>query len=108
MATHWSLNQPRIVRVPAPTLHHVAQPAGIDPATACRALDRRTRPLVGAGAARKVLSAADSIGYQPDPIARSPETARTGTVGLVITELSDPLSPPPAPVVRASAAGPAT
>jgi len=41
-----------------------------------------------------VLRAAESIGYQPNPIARSLKTARTGTVGLVIPDLTNPLFPP--------------
>ncbi|HET6531395.1 MAG TPA: LacI family DNA-binding transcriptional regulator [Actinoplanes sp.] len=78
----------------APTLRDVAQLAGVHPATASRALNPQTRPLVNADTARKVLRAAESIGYQPNPIARSLKTARTGTVGLVIPDLTNPLFPP--------------
>jgi LacI family transcriptional regulator len=85
---------PRIVRMAAPTLRDVAQLAGVHPATASRALNPQTRPLVNADTARKVLRAAESIGYQPNPIARSLKTARTGTVGLVIPDLTNPLFPP--------------
>jgi LacI family transcriptional regulator len=85
---------PRMVRMPAPTLRDVAQLAGVHPATASRALNPQTRPLVNADTARKVLRAAESIGYQPNPIARSLKTARTATVGLVIPDLTNPLFPP--------------
>lgn len=85
---------PRIVRMAAPTLRDVAQLAGVHPATASRALNPSTRPLVNADTARKVLRAAESIGYQPNPIARSLKTARTSTVGLVIPDLTNPLFPP--------------
>jgi LacI family transcriptional regulator len=78
----------------APTLRDVAQMAGVHPATASRALNPQTRPLVNADTARKVLRAAESIGYQPNPIARSLKTARTTTVGLVIPDLTNPLFPP--------------
>jgi LacI family transcriptional regulator len=78
----------------APTLRDVAQLAGVHPATASRALNPQTRPLVNADTARKVLRAAESIGYQPNPIARSLKTARTSTVGLVIPDLTNPLFPP--------------
>jgi LacI family transcriptional regulator len=78
----------------APTLRDVAQLAGVHPATASRALNPATRPLVNADTARKVLRAAESIGYQPNPIARSLKTARTSTVGLVIPDLTNPLFPP--------------
>jgi LacI family transcriptional regulator len=78
----------------APTLRDVAQLAGVHPATASRALNPQTRPLVNADTARKVLRAAESIGYQPNPIARSLKTARSSTVGLVIPDLTNPLFPP--------------
>jgi LacI family transcriptional regulator len=78
----------------APTLRDVAQLAGVHPATASRALNPQTRPLVNTDTARKVLRAAESIGYQPNPIARSLKTARTSTVGLVIPDLTNPLFPP--------------
>jgi LacI family transcriptional regulator len=80
--------------VPAPTLRDVALVAGVHPATASRALNPQTRPLVNADTARKVLRAAESLGYQPNPIARSLKTARTATVGLVIPDLTNPLFPP--------------
>ena len=77
-----------------PTLRDVAQLAGVHPATASRALNPATRPLVNADTARKVLRAAESLGYQPNPIARSLKTARTNTVGVVIPDLTNPLFPP--------------
>jgi LacI family transcriptional regulator len=80
--------------VPAPTLRDVAQLAGVHPATASRALNPQTRPLVNAETARKVARAAESLGYQPNPIARSLKTAKTSTVGLVIPDLTNPLFPP--------------
>ena len=80
--------------MPAPTLRDVAQQAGVHPATASRALNPQTRPLVNADTARRVLRAAESLGYQPNPIARSLKTARTTTVGLVIPDLTNPLFPP--------------
>ena len=49
---------------------------------------------MNADTARKVLRAAETIGYQPNPIARSLKTARSGTVGLVIPDLTNPLFPP--------------
>ena len=40
------------------------------------------------------MRAAESLGYQPNPIARSLKTAKSGTVGLVIPDLTNPLFPP--------------
>jgi LacI family transcriptional regulator len=80
--------------VQPPTLRNVAAMAGVHAATASRALNPKTRPLVNAGTARKVLRAAEALGYQPNPIARSLKTARSSTVGLVIPDLTNPLFPP--------------
>jgi LacI family transcriptional regulator len=77
-----------------PRLRDVAQLAGVHPATASRALNPQTRPQVNPETARRVLRAAESIGYQPNPIARSLKTARSSTVGLVIPDLTNPLFPP--------------
>lgn len=77
-----------------PTLRDVAQLAGVHPATASRALNPATRSLVNADTARKVLKAAESLGYQPNPIARSLKTAKTNTIGIVIPDLTNPLFPP--------------
>src|SRR5919107_2299626 len=88
------MTAPRIPRMVPPTLRDVAQLAGVHPATASRALNAQTRPLVNTETARKVLRAAESIGYQPNPIARSLKTARTSSVGLVIPDLTNPLFPP--------------
>ena len=77
-----------------PTLRDVAQLAGVHAATASRALNPKTRPLVNADTARKVLKAAETLGYLPNPIARSLKTSKSSTVGLVIPDLTNPLFPP--------------
>ncbi|MDT5035676.1 MAG: LacI family transcriptional regulator [Micromonosporaceae bacterium] len=84
----------RIGSVQTPTLRDVAQLAGVHAATASRALNPRMRPMVNADTARKVLRAAATLGYQPNPIARSLKTAKSATVGLVIPDLTNPLFPP--------------
>jgi LacI family transcriptional regulator len=44
--------------------------------------------------ARRVLRAAESLGYQPNPIARSLKTSKSSTIGLVLPDLTNPLFPP--------------
>ncbi|SCL30245.1 transcriptional regulator, LacI family [Micromonospora rhizosphaerae] len=83
-----------ITAVPNPTLRDVAEAAGVHAATASRALNPETRRLVNAETARRVLKAAESLGYQPNPIARSLKTAKSRTIGLVIPDLTNPLFPP--------------
>jgi LacI family transcriptional regulator len=80
--------------VPAPTLRDVAEAAGVHAATASRALNPSTRGLVNADTARRVIKVAEQLGYRPNPIARGLKTAKSGTVGIVIPDLTNPLFPP--------------
>jgi LacI family transcriptional regulator len=77
-----------------PTLRDVAKSADVHPATASRALNPGTRSLVNSRTADRVLRAAQSLGYRPNPHARTLKTARSATVGLVIPDLTNPLFPP--------------
>lgn len=77
-----------------PTLRDVAKAAGVHPATASRGLNPETREMVNAQTAERVLRAAQSLGYRPNPHARTLKTARSATVGLVIPDLTNPLFPP--------------
>ena len=77
-----------------PTLRDVAEAAGVHAATASRALNPETRRLVSAETARRVLRAAEALGFQPNPIARGLKTSKSGTVGLVLPDLTNPLFPP--------------
>jgi LacI family transcriptional regulator len=76
------------------TLRDVAKAAGVHPSTASRALNDTTRPMVNAATVRKVLSAAEKLGYRPNSIARGLKTSRTFTVGVLIPDLTNPLFPP--------------
>src|SRR2546430_8016874 len=80
------------------TLRDVAARAGVHPATASRALNPETRLLVREDTARRVLEAAEVLGYHPNPVARSLRTRRSNTVGVLIPDLTNPLFPP---IVRA-------
>ena len=81
-------------RVTTPTLRDVAEAAGVHPATASRALNAGTRGLVNADTARRVVKVAEALGYRANPIARGLKTSKSGTVGLVIPDLTNPLFPP--------------
>ena len=78
----------------AVTLRDVAARAGVHPATASRALNPETRLLVKEETARRVLEAAELLGYHPNPVARSLRTRRSHTIGVVIPDLTNPLFPP--------------
>jgi LacI family transcriptional regulator len=77
-----------------PTLRDVAEAAGVHAATASRALNPETRRMVNSDTARRVLRAAEALGYQPNPIARGLKTAKSGTIGVVLPDLTNPLFPP--------------
>jgi LacI family transcriptional regulator len=78
----------------AVTLRDVARVAGVHPATVSRALNEETRALVNEETARRVLKAAEQLGYQPNPIARGLKTNRSYTIGVLIPDLTNPLFPP--------------
>jgi LacI family transcriptional regulator len=80
--------------VSSPTLRDVAEAAGVHAATASRALNPSTRGLVNADTARRVIKVAEQLGYRPNPIARGLKTSKSGTIGLVIPDLTNPLFPP--------------
>ncbi len=76
----------------AVTLKDVAAQAKVHPATASRALHPATRHMVKAGTARRVLRAAESLGYVCDHTAASLRTRSTRTVGVLLPDLADPLA----------------
>jgi LacI family transcriptional regulator len=76
------------------TLRDVAQAAGVHTATASRALNPKAQRMVNAETVRRVMRAAETLGYQPNPIARGLKTSKSSTVGLVIPDLTNPLFPP--------------
>ena len=49
------------------------------------------RPFVRADVRDRVLAVSDSLGYRPDVAARSMRTGTTGMVGLVVSDISNPL-----------------
>jgi LacI family transcriptional regulator len=72
----------------------VAERAGVHPGTASRALDPALPGRVTAHTKEKVERAARELGYTPDPAARSLRTRRSGSVGVVVPDLTNPVIPP--------------
>jgi LacI family transcriptional regulator len=79
---------------PRPTLRDVARRAGVNPATASRALNPALPGRIAAPTERRVREAAEALGYRPDPVARSLRTRRSGFVGVVVPDLTNPVIPP--------------
>jgi len=77
-----------------PTIRDVAQRAGVHPATASRALNPALPGRITEATAGRVRAAALELGYTPDPTARSLRTRRSGVVGVVVPDLTNPVLPP--------------
>ncbi|MFJ2770856.1 LacI family DNA-binding transcriptional regulator [Streptomyces sp. NPDC087300] len=73
------------------TLRDVARVSGCSVATVSRVL-AGTRP-VGAETARRVREAAEALGYRPNHAARALRSRSTGTVGLVLPQITNPFYP---------------
>ena len=67
------------------------------PATASRALNPALPGRIAAETTARVVAAARELGYSPDPAARSLRTRRSGFVGIIVPDLSNPVI---APIVR--------
>lgn len=72
-----------------PTIHDVARLAAVSIGTASRALNRAGS--VSAGAVAAVQAAAETLGYAPDAVAQSMRTRSTGVVGLLVSDMANPL-----------------
>ncbi|MEV8230229.1 LacI family DNA-binding transcriptional regulator [Streptomyces sp. NPDC079167] len=75
-----------------PTLTDVARLAGVSVATASKALNGRRQ--VRAETRTRVKEAAEQLSFRPNPLARSLLAGRTGTVGLLTSDLEGRFSIP--------------
>src|SRR3954470_21231160 len=73
------------------TLEHVAKAAGVSPSTASRALAGKARQCrISETTERAILQAAKGLGFQPSHVARSLRTQRSGLIGLLVPDASNP------------------
>ncbi|HEY8374507.1 MAG TPA: LacI family DNA-binding transcriptional regulator [Pseudonocardiaceae bacterium] len=70
------------------TIKDVAQRAGVSTATVSRVLNGHPAPTEETR--RQVLAAVAELGYRPNILARSLRMQRTGTLGLIISDLLNP------------------
>lgn len=71
------------------TIREVAQAAGVSIGTASRALNRTGR--VSADAIATVTRVARELGYQPNALAQSMRTQSTQVIGLLVSDIANPL-----------------
>ncbi len=81
------------------TIKDVATKAGVSPITASRTFSGSH--TVAEETRRRVLAAADELGYAPDLLARGLVHRRVPVVGLLVTELSNPFFVPIIDAVQA-------
>ncbi|MFD0488094.1 LacI family DNA-binding transcriptional regulator [Saccharopolyspora spinosporotrichia] len=73
------------------TSRDVAQLAGVSQMTVSRVLQGSTK--VAAATRERVLAAMKEAGYRPHAAARTMRTRRTGTVGVVVADITNPFYP---------------
>jgi len=81
-------DEPRATPGP-PTLHDVAQEAGVSLATASRALNGSTR-TVNETFRRRVLDAATRLNYTPNLSAQAVARGLSSTISLLVNDITDP------------------
>ena len=75
------------------TIRDVAEKAGVSMSAVSQVLNGNAQH-VGALVRERILAVVDELQYRPNAIARSMVRQRTATVGLVITEMANPLFVP--------------
>lgn len=73
------------------TLADVASAAGVDPSTVSRVLRDDSGHRVSAETLARIRSAAQSLGYRPNPNARGLRMARSMALGFVVPQLDNPV-----------------
>jgi LacI family transcriptional regulator len=71
------------------TIYDVARHAGVSPSTVSRALGKPGR--MSARTERRIQQAAAELGYRVNPMARALPTGRTQTLGLIVTDFTNPV-----------------
>lgn len=80
-----------------PTLKEVARAAGVSVASASYAINGTGS--VGEQTREHILAVAAQLGYRPNLSAKAMKTGRTGTLGLVVPDLTNPFFPSLAQVI---------
>lgn len=74
------------------TIYAVAQACGVSASTVSRAFSRPE--VVKPDVREKIIATARRLGYHTNRNARSLATGRTGTIGLLVTDITNPYFPP--------------
>lgn len=74
--------------MPQTTITDIARAAGVAPSTVSRAL--HDHPRISQDRRRAIQALAAELGYRPNQVARSLVLGRTFTLGVVVTDVTDP------------------
>src|SRR6202051_1599107 len=77
-----------------PTIKDVAEKCGVHPSTVSRALSGGMSHLVAPDVAKRIRAAAAALGYQVNVTAAGLRTGRSGLIGVLAPDISDPGFPP--------------
>jgi LacI family transcriptional regulator len=72
-----------------PTIYDIARLTGVSPSTVSRALNKPGR--LNAQTERRIRDAAAELGYRINPMARALPTGKTGTIGLLVSDITNPV-----------------
>jgi len=73
------------------TIRDIASDAGVSVATVSRALSGNGR--VGEGTRERIAEAVERLGYQPNDLARSLHGGATGTIAVLVPDITNPFFP---------------
>lgn len=76
------------------TIRDIAARVGVHASTVSRVLNPETRNMVSPEVVERVQNVAEELGYRPNPIAYGLLTNQSMTVGVVVTDLTNPVFPP--------------
>jgi DNA-binding LacI/PurR family transcriptional regulator len=72
------------------TARDVAELVGVSPSTVSRVINNNAGNLISEATRQRVLTAAEQLGYTPDPIARALRGKKSNLLGLIVREIADP------------------
>lgn len=78
--------------MPHVTIKDIAREVGISTTTVSRALNNKD--AISPSTRKRILELAKQMDYTPNAIARGLKASRSATIGVVITDISDPFFPP--------------
>lgn len=84
----------RAKRVQRVTVRDVARAAGVHFSTVSRVMNPQTRDQITDNVAKRVLKAAERLGYRTNALAAGLRTRRSRVVGIIIPYIDSPLYPP--------------